>query len=68
MDLIGILLAILLVVGGVSLLIATIVYRSAVKNGNPSAKTARNITFIISFLVIAFAVFYIILNNLALSR
>ena len=68
MDLIGLLLVFLLIVGAISYFIAAAVYRSAKKKQNPHAGTIRNVTFIISFLVITIGVLYILLENISLRR
>jgi hypothetical protein len=64
----GLLLAILLIIGLVSFFISRAVYKRQVKNNYKNPGTAAVIVFILTFAIITGAVFLLIVNNIRIER
>ncbi len=64
----GIILLILLIIGLCSWFIARAVYKSQVRNNYKNPGVTAVIVFILTFAIIAAAIFFLIINNIMISR
>ena len=64
----GILILVLFIIGLCSWFISRAVYKSQVKNNYKNPGLTAGIVFILSFAIIAAAIFFLIINNIRISR
>ncbi len=64
----GILLLMLLIIGLCSYFISRVVYKSQVKNNYKSPMAATVIVFILVFAILSAVIFFLIINNIMISR
>lgn len=64
----GIVILILLIIGLCSFFIARSAYKSQVKNNYKNPNVTAVIVFILSFAIIAAAVFFLVINNIRIER
>jgi magnesium-transporting ATPase (P-type) len=64
----GLLILILLVIGLCSWFISRSVYKSQLRNNYKNPTLTAGIVFILTFAIIAAAIFFLIINNIRISR
>ena len=64
----GIVLLILLIIGVCSYFISRAVYKSQIKNNYKNPGVTGVIVFILTFAILAAAIFFLIINNIMISR